>query len=228
MSKSVLSLISLLSLFILTSCKTNKTLEGLWLVEKVKVGDQEMTPNAKWTRLNADQSQESGNGWKQHSIGTWEIDSESQTLYFVTSNGIKDEFGGFTYEKSGADRMTWSREEEGAEVNIYLKKITKLPQAPADALFGVWQAKDDPEAKSYLFFRWDQILVSKKSNQNRKFGMYKTHGHKPEVQIIYYEDPLRQEVWTYRFKENRDLVLSIEGEGEKHEKVYSRIDYIPR
>ena len=62
--------------FLLTSCKNEQTQKenailGLWVVKKVKMGDQEMTPIARWMRFNKDSTQTSGNGWLQHSEGSW-------------------------------------------------------------------------------------------------------------------------------------------------------------
>ena len=62
-------IVCIVFIMLFTSC-TSK-IEGLWEIEKVKVGDKEMTPIARWVRLNPDKSQKSGNGWFQHSIGTW-------------------------------------------------------------------------------------------------------------------------------------------------------------
>ena len=55
----------------LLSCeKENRnSIHGLWLVEKVEVGENSMTPVARWTKFNADRTQTSGNGWLQHSNG---------------------------------------------------------------------------------------------------------------------------------------------------------------
>lgn len=53
-----------------TSCDQPSTIEGLWVVKSLMVGEKKMTPNARWTRFHADQTQESGNGRFQHSYGS--------------------------------------------------------------------------------------------------------------------------------------------------------------
>lgn len=60
----------LLVVLSLVGCRDQSSIEGLWVVSNVKVGDKEMTPNAQWMRFNADFTRQSGNGWLKHSYGT--------------------------------------------------------------------------------------------------------------------------------------------------------------
>ena len=41
-------------LLVCISCKKQSKIDGLWEVTKVKMGENEMTPNARWMRFNAD------------------------------------------------------------------------------------------------------------------------------------------------------------------------------
>ena len=43
--------------------------DGMWLVTRVDVGTEIMTPVARWFRL-AKGHHVSGNGWQQHTFGT--------------------------------------------------------------------------------------------------------------------------------------------------------------
>ena len=70
--------------------QNKSTIEGLWIVKLVKVGEEEMTPNARWTRFNSDLTQESGNGRFQHSYGTWKLNTKSKELTIKNLNGLKD------------------------------------------------------------------------------------------------------------------------------------------
>ncbi|MEM9820107.1 MAG: hypothetical protein AAF985_03515 [Bacteroidota bacterium] len=222
---------AILALILFTNCGIEKKLVGLWQIEKVKIGNQEMTPMARWTRLNKNKSQESGNGWFQHTIGQWTYDAQNNTIAITNSNGVKDEFEGFTINKVDNKKMIWSREEEGEQVIVTLKKTNKLPQATSNRLLGVWLLKTKNEVKlegsaSYIFLRWDRIVVSRQESKSKQYGTYKTHGHKEELQIIYYEEPLRQEIWSYQFDGKNHLIL--EEINEKVKLEYERIDYIPK
>jgi len=204
---------------------------GLWQIEKVSVGTEEMTPIAKWTLLNKDFTQTSGNGWLQHTVGDWSYDKKQQEIRLNNTNGMADEYGGFIVQFA-EEKMIWQREEEGQEVKVTLAKIDQIPQSPANHLFGVWQLKTDQESNengafSHLMIRWDQIIVMRTSAGLREYGMYKTHGHKPEVQIIYYEDPLRSSIWVYSLEGTDLLTLNYEKDGEPIQLVYERVHTFP-
>jgi hypothetical protein len=167
-------LLSLL-LIMISGCSPKKKIIGLWQIEKVQMGTQEMTPIAKWTKFNKDRSQESGNGWIQHTVGQWSYSAKEKTIIMDNTYGPRDELGGFKVEEIGRNNMVWSRREEGQTVTVKFKRIDKLPTAPANKLIGVWDLKG--EYQTGLFFRWDQIVV-KYIGENKKYGCYKTHGHK--------------------------------------------------
>ena len=132
--------ITTISLFILSTQLVGQIdrLTGLWLVEKVKVGNEIMTPDAKWTRLNSDGTEESGNGGFRHSYGKWEYDEFTKELLITTKNGLDDPFGAF-YVDLKKDKMIWSREEEGMNVVVTLSQIEKLPETYRDRLLGLWK-----------------------------------------------------------------------------------------
>ncbi|MFK7806904.1 MAG: hypothetical protein AB8F74_03790 [Saprospiraceae bacterium] len=216
-------------MILLTSCTSTKSMDGLWQIDKVQMGSEEMTPIAKWTRLNKDKTQQSGNGWIQHTEGNWNYNKKTKSISLSNSNGPTDEFGDFVIKEINKEEMKWSRMEEGQEVLVSFKRVDELPQSPADQLLGVWKKKDENTAtpESYLFFRWDHILIDRKSGENKKYGMYKTHGHKPELQIIYYGDPLKQVIWNFSY-ENDTLILERDLDGAKIVLEYERIKHIPK
>ena len=222
-----LCIVYLISVF--SDCGTQKKIVGLWQIEKVSIEKEELTPVAKWTKLNKDNSQESGNGWMQHSVGTWIYDQSRREISITNTNGIKDEYGGFHLEFD-QENMIWKRKEEGQNVQVVLKKINKIPRSQSNQLLGIWKliTKEEnklEDSKTYLHFRWDQILINKAKENIRKVGMYKTHGHKNELQVIYYEDPLRQEIWNFRIHQN--ILTLISSRNDNHEMKYERINYIP-
>lgn len=184
-------------------------IDGLWVVKKVVMGDEEMTPNARWTRFNADQTQESGNGWLQHSFGTWEL-TESKELSIINLNGVKDEDGPFKIALD-RDRMLWTRNEGGEEVLISLERSEELPANYADRLIGLWQFEEFQGHDQYfqkhtsaehatLFLRWDRRFVLS-SELGRINGVYNVHAHKAELELIPYGEVVQRDFWSLDFDE---------------------------
>lgn len=111
---------------------------GLWVVTKVTAGDREMTPVAKWTRINEDGTYQAGNGWLQHSTGRWRYNSAKKQFVSSETIGIRDPHGPFSVTiANGKSQMTWKRREGKMEVTVSWKKIKKLPEAPADKITGL-------------------------------------------------------------------------------------------
>lgn len=191
-----------------------------------------MTPVARWVRFNKDGTQASGNGWFQHSVGTWELNSKNKTLSIINTNGFEDQNSPF-YVAIENDQMTWDRIEEGQSVTVSLKKENKLPQSPGDALLGIWSLEkvveeekdvtsmhDSREIQS-LFFRWDKKFVIRKSPGGTFSGVYNVHGHKNEVELIFYGDDCKREQWAFEF-EKEGLTLRSVGVNKRMVKSYIR------
>lgn len=189
-----------------TSQPPVNSIVGLWQVERVQMGDQEMTPVARWTRFNSDETQASGNGWLQHSIGSWELMGDQ--LYVVNKNGIMDTFDPFQVKLDG-DSMTWQRKEDGNTVHVFLKKIEKLPMSKGNDLVGLWKLKGYKEngkdvtkkinvpERAMIHFRWDNVYVQHNMPQGKRSGVYKIHGHKPEIQMIKYGKDNAFDFWKF-------------------------------
>jgi hypothetical protein len=100
--------------------------------------------------------------------------------------------------------MLWSRTEEGMEVTVILKRIDKLPTAPPDKLYGIWNLnKVEKEGvdvseefrldeNAYLFIRWDKRFEMQFAPDDRLSGIFNTHGHRTEVEFIYNNDCIRE------------------------------------
>jgi len=93
---------------------SESALLGMWEVTEVKVGDSSMTPIAKWVEFTADHRQRGGNGWMQHTIGDWEMDTKEDLLSLHTDNGFKDEYGAFKVSFSEG-KMFWERGGDAGE-----------------------------------------------------------------------------------------------------------------
>ena len=110
----------------------DQDIRGLWEVEKVEVGDEEMTPTARWFEILEGGKLFGGNGGITNTRGAWTFDQNTNKLEQL-SNGQKDPYGAFDVIFSDeANRMTWSRIEEGMEVKVSLKRVTEKPLAPWD------------------------------------------------------------------------------------------------
>ena len=231
---SLLSLIIILTFF---SCeKKAATIEGLWIVESVVVGDEVMTPNARWTRFNSDHTQETGNGKFQHSYGTWKLDSESNELSIENSNGLEDANEPFQVS-IGQKEMIWERTEEGQKIKVTLVRSSDLPETYGDKVLGLWKLEkaigngryfeqsDNIETNDYLFFRWDKRFVIQ-SEKGRINGVYNVHGHKPEVELIPYGNEVKRDFWEIQFEENQ-IILKLLNSDKDVTRKFSRIHKFP-
>lgn len=197
---------------ILAACNIQPSIEGLWVVKKVKVGDKEMTPNARWMRFNKDSTQQSGNGWFQHSYGTWRMNNEKQELSVTDSNGTKDPYEPFKV-KIDKDVMTWTRTEDGENVIVTLEKSKELPASYGDKIIGLWKLEEatgegkyfsptkNKQTSDYIFFRWDRQFVLH-SGKGRINGVYNVNGHRPQVELIPYGEGMDRDFWQVDFEEN--------------------------
>ncbi len=229
--------LSLLMLLLGNACQSTRV-EGLWEVQQVEVGDQVMTPIARWMRFESGQKQQSGNGWFQHSYGTWNYDKTQRTLSVSNTNGYIDSNPPFLVSFENG-KMYWQREEEGQAVNIQLQRIEELPTAPGNQLLGVWdmvsatsddqdQSKSfDPDGKRYCFFRPDQRFIIRHGPQGRQGGIYQIHGHRPQLTLIFDGAECKREAWSFKIQSNT-LVLERQQDGKSLRFEYQRIDHFPQ
>jgi len=201
------------------SCQKQASLEGMWLVEKVSMGDQSMTPIARWMHFKTNNTQVSGNGWLQHSYGTWSL--ENNQLFVEDTNGITDNPDPFSVEIQ-ENTMIWTRVEDEQEVKVSLKRIEELPQSSGNKLIGLWKLTSfvsdgndmtvviNPDGKSMLHLRWDNTYVRHNMPQGKKYGIYKIHGHKPEIQLVNYGNEPQFSFWTFSFDEDQLTLTSAD------------------
>src|SRR5690606_30317287 len=120
--------------FLAFSLYTNaQQMIGFWVVDKVMVGDQDLTPVAKWFKYHKDHTYQSGNGWTQNDIGTWAYDKSKKEFMAQTSMGIKDEYDVFKVRFS-ENKMFWEREEDGMKVVVSLSRIKEMPMSTKDSI----------------------------------------------------------------------------------------------
>lgn len=219
---------------LLFNCKKANTIEGLWVVKSVKVGEDEMTPNARWMKFNSDFTQQSGNGWFQHSIGTWKFNEDSKALTVNNTNGLIDKNEPFKVSFNN-NNMIWSRIEEGQNLKVILEKIEELPKTYGDELLGLWNLENSTgkgiffdesvENNEYLFLRWDKRFVVN-SSEGRISGVYNVHGHKPEIELIPYNDKIKRSFWKAEINDNQ-ISLKLLNSDSLVVKTFKRIHEFP-
>ena len=135
-----LNLIGILSLFIILN--VNSQVTGLWETTLVTIGQETLTPLAKWTDFKADGSYTSGNGWLTNSDGIWVFEATTNSLTLTVETGFSDEFGPFSVEMLSDSSMKWTRIENGDEVTIFNRRIGEIPKHPASLAVGLWMVKE--------------------------------------------------------------------------------------
>ena len=234
--KSIFYYSFILILFI--SCQdNNSTIDGLWTVDKVSIGDEEVTPVGRWMRFNSDSTQQSGNGWLQHSVGTWNLDQITNKLNITNTNGFEDPNEDFNVEMIN-DQMEWTRTEDGQEVTVLLSRTKQLPDTPRDNLLGIWDLekviegednvteKYDPNSNRYLFLRWDRIFISENEPDGRRTGVYRVHGHRSEIELTYYGDDCEREYWAVELNDENDILKFSNANTDKIME-YKRVNLFP-
>lgn len=203
--------------------------EGLWLVEKVSVGSEEMTPSAKWVRINPNGTQQAGNGWLQHTTGDWKYDQSNHLLSFLNENGMKDSYPPFSIQVRD-DVMTWKRKEDDYDVEVKLKKIEDLPISEANNLLGIWKPVQTPQSnnlKEYdkasrsLFIRWDNRYSFHNKADRVEGGIYQVHGHRPILTLLHQEEGKWSSIrYTFSISGNE---LTLKSGKDNSSIVYKRI-----
>lgn len=228
---------SLFFVAFLCQCEKTESIEGLWIVKNVSMGDQEVTPNGRWTRFNSDQTQESGNGWYRHSYGSWELNPEKSELSIVNTNGLKDSNAPFKVSING-NEMIWERTEEGQPLRVKLERSKELPSILADEGMGLWKlesAQGDgsffekstgEDAIGILFLKWDRRFMIG-TQKGRVDGVYNVHGHKPEIELIPYGEQYNRSFWNMEIRENV-LTLKLLNSDSTVTRTFKRIYEFPQ
>ena len=200
--------------------KNEDTIYGLWVVKKVKMGNNEMTPIARWMRFNKDSTQTSGNGWLQHSEGSWVLNEINQ-LSVKNTNGLIDKSGPFNIKFENGS-MIWNRTEDGENVSVILERAEIIPKSEGNRLMGLWKIETisindksvtstlNPDDKATLFLRWDNTYVFENYPQGKTYGIYKVHAHKPEIQMVNYGDKPQFQFYQFSIDKNNLILKSTD------------------
>ena len=232
---SIVFTLSLLSAFFVQA----QSVTGFWKVTQVTVGDEVMTPVAKWFKINENGTYQAGNGWLQNGVGIWTYHQQDQSFLPEETNGIKEEFGAFTVSFSD-NEMVWKREEEGMPVIVTLKKITQMPQSTADKLVGLWDLTKayqgdqnittsfDPNHQHYLFIRWDRVYVERTPEGARTTGYWHINGHRPEMTLLSDDENREDKSWEVLVTDTTLTMIGISEANQETKLIYHRIHEFPK
>ena len=204
-----------------------QSLTGLWEVTKVTVGEELMTPIAKWTKFNEDGTYQSGNGWLQNAEGNWKLNEVDKKISLDETNGLKDRFGPFSVAITESE-MTWKRIEEGMQVTVSLKRVNKLPKAPADKLVGLWSEINEQEQQigQFFFFRWDRIF-RQMDESGKSTGYWHMHGHRPEVTLLSHNEQQDPETWKVEATDNKLILTGMSDTNKDVVRTFIRLHEFP-
>lgn len=231
--------LTLLLLFIQYTISYSQEVIGLWEIKKVEVGDKIVTPISKWTKINADGSYQSGNGWVQNSEGKWNYDENGKSFSPKETNGIKDMFGEFAVDFKGG-KMLWQRDENGEKVKVTLGRIQKMPKSTADMMVGLWDVTEitednisimksfDPKNKHYLFIRWDRVYVERTPSGDKSSGYWHINGHNPEITLISHSNDKAQERWIVSVSDTEMYLIGHSDTNKNRKITYARINEFPK
>lgn len=173
---------------------------GLWQVDQVMVGDEFMTPTAKWFEFQSNGEQTAGNGWVQNGMGTWTYNATTKELLTYDRQGKADEYGAFqlSFEE---EKMIWTRTEDGMEVKVTLSPAEEKPLAPWDKIIGNWTFyklesidKDESVSTSDVtpftyYFGWDRVYRKfDKTGKRVARGIWHIESHSPWLWMMPYSD----------------------------------------
>lgn len=213
-----------------------QSIVGFWHVTNVMVGEENMTPVAKWFEFAEDGTATGGNGWTQNSIGKWTYNAEKREFSATNDLGIKDDFGPFKISFS-SDTMKWVRMEEGMNVVVSLIPAQTWAPAPIDLVKGLWsliKVEDlngkeltdyDPQGMQFLFLRPDMRFRIREPDGNILQGFWHMHGHRPLLTLINYDRTISNEEYTVSIDEESLTMKSINDQGYLYK--YLRIHEFP-
>lgn len=185
-------IIILLFAFTLLNTQAQAPITGLWKIDSVKVGEEDRTPVARWIKLSGGGSQFSGNGWLQHSQGSWDYDTGTGYLTIVDDQTAEEENIPFLVN-SGRKSMTWERREGNDLVVVYLSRTRELPMSTIDSLRGNWRSVEVNAGPEFRF-AWDGRFTMEQDSESKN-GTYRMHPHRPELELTWYGENCSREYY---------------------------------
>lgn len=242
--KSTLLCIAIV-LVTLGSCKkglepeNQHKIHGLWIVKALKFTNEDLTINKKWFRFEADSTQTSGNGWQQHTTGSWSYQKESNRITIKNDNNFNDflEYKNpfkVTFDKN---RMTLQGTDRGEDVTIVLERATKLPTTEANKLLGLWKFDsifvDDKEVSDSLNpTKKGMIYLGSENNytlynypEGEKYGVFKTHSMRNQIDLINSSKTPAYQYYKFSLEDDN---LTLKSTNSNKEITLTRIHQFPQ
>ena len=206
----------LLALFCLlfSWISTGAQIDGLWKIDRVLVGEETMTPVAKWSRLELTDtagqllrgSVMNGNGGIINFRGRWQYDRKNELFSSFNEVGDEDAYGPFSVDRPNGESMIWRRFEEGHQIEVHLSRADQLPKAPWDQIVGLWSIAEISNGTPFeegerWFIRWDRVFVRRSMADNRVIqnGVWHMNAHRPELTLWHNDQKASSTIWKISF-----------------------------
>jgi hypothetical protein len=229
----------------LVSCKKEgepeyqNKIDGLWIVKALKINNEDFTINKKWLRFGADSTQTSGNGWQQHTVGSWSYQKDSNMLTIKNDNNFNDflEYKNPFKVTIDENSMTLQGIDRGKDVTIVLERSTKLPTTEANKLVGLWKFNaifvDDkevsdslnPTKKGMIYLGWENDYILYNYPEGEKYGIFKTHSMRNQIDLI---NSSRTPAYQYYKFSLEDDQLVLKSTNSNKEIKLTRIHQFPQ
>lgn len=205
----------------------NAEFVGYWQVNVVTVGQDTMTPVAKWFHFGPDGSMQGGNGGNINLFGSWQMEF-GQYLLFSNQAGEPDPAGSFAADFA-EKLLVLTREEEGQPVQVILQRFapTNWPMAPWDKIAGSWAldielSGTDGFATDFetAFFRWDN-QVRFNTTEGRWTAIWRINAHRPVLELAPQGKEGLSQSWQLRFTDQQ-MIWSREQDGQTQRLVWVR------
>lgn len=204
----------LIAIMLLFCLSANAQITGLWEVKEVTVGDEAMTPVAKWFQFNEDKTSQSGNGLSQNNAGTYIVTPDNSVLIFTDQYGKTDEFGAFQVSLNN-DGMVWDRVEEGQAVKVKLQKVDKKPVGLWDQAIGKWKLVEstihDKVGNQQIVMQWDrEYSTSSGLFPENTSGIWHIATHQPHLKLLSFNEDLPYLDFTISFFQDYRMIWTQE------------------
>jgi hypothetical protein len=234
---------SLVFAFLAIAMSLHAQVDGLWVVTKVTVGGQIVTPVAKWIKFD-DGRMTSGNGWLQHTYGHYTYDKKRSTLDMQNHNEPNEPiepFNPFSIAIPVKDEMRWTRMEEGENVIVELRRAKTIPMSPSDELHGLWQLEKatkadvditsqyDPQKKYWMFIQWTHNYVINTGTEKIK-GFWYVNAHRPELTLLREGHEQELDKWEISFIPDQHALV-LKGMSENNNQIvliFRALLYFPK